>query len=72
MGGGANLSTDTKHLAYIDALRGYAILWVIGVHATAPDMAWPLRLLAVLLTIYVVRRRGATLPEVARRLTETQ
>jgi hypothetical protein len=43
-----NLSTDTKHLAYIDALRGYAILGVIGVHASqsGAELAWPLQLLA--------------------------
>jgi peptidoglycan/LPS O-acetylase OafA/YrhL len=43
-----NLSTDTKHLDYIDALRGYAILGVIGVHASqsGAELAWPLRLLA--------------------------
>jgi exopolysaccharide production protein ExoZ len=42
------LSTDTKHLAYIDALRGYAILGVIGVHASqsGPELAWPLQLIA--------------------------
>jgi exopolysaccharide production protein ExoZ len=42
------LTTDTKHLAYIDALRGYAILGVIGVHASqsGAELAWPLQLLA--------------------------
>jgi peptidoglycan/LPS O-acetylase OafA/YrhL len=42
------LSTDTRHLAYIDALRGYAILGVIGVHASqsGAELAWPLQLLA--------------------------
>ena len=42
------MSNDTKHLDYIDALRGYAILGVIGVHASesAPGLAWPLQLLA--------------------------
>lgn len=38
------MSTDTKHLAYIDALRGYAILGVIATHAAGPELAWPLRL----------------------------
>jgi exopolysaccharide production protein ExoZ len=39
---------DTKHLDYIDALRGYAILGVIAVHASiaVPDLEWPLRLIA--------------------------
>jgi peptidoglycan/LPS O-acetylase OafA/YrhL len=34
--------------AYIDALRGYAILGVIGVHASQlfPSLQWPLRLIA--------------------------
>ena len=43
-----NLAEDAKHLDYIDALRGYAILGVIAVHASiaVPDLEWPLRLLA--------------------------
>jgi peptidoglycan/LPS O-acetylase OafA/YrhL len=42
------LAGDTGHLDYIDALRGYAILGVIAVHASiaVPDLEWPLRLVA--------------------------
>jgi exopolysaccharide production protein ExoZ len=42
------LVADARHLDYIDALRGYAILGVIAVHATvaAPGLEWPLRLVA--------------------------
>jgi exopolysaccharide production protein ExoZ len=42
------LAGDTRHLDYIDALRGYAILGVIAVHASiaVPDLEWPLRLVA--------------------------
>ncbi|HEY4404892.1 MAG TPA: acyltransferase [Xanthobacteraceae bacterium] len=42
------MTGDTKHLDYIDALRGYAILGVIAVHASiaVPDLEWPLRLVA--------------------------
>jgi exopolysaccharide production protein ExoZ len=42
------LAADARHLDYIDALRGYAILGVIAVHATvaAPGLEWPLRLIA--------------------------
>jgi peptidoglycan/LPS O-acetylase OafA/YrhL len=42
------LARDIKLLDYIDALRGYAILGVIGIHASqsAPDLEWPLRALA--------------------------
>src|SRR5260370_35842280 len=34
-----------KRLGYIDAVRGYAILAVIAVHASqcAPGLGWPLR-----------------------------
>jgi exopolysaccharide production protein ExoZ len=39
---------DTRHLDYIDALRGYAILGVIAVHASnaVPDLGWAPRLIA--------------------------
>jgi exopolysaccharide production protein ExoZ len=42
------MPADIKHLGFIDALRGYAILGVIGVHASlfVPELEWPLRLLA--------------------------
>jgi exopolysaccharide production protein ExoZ len=42
------LAGDTRHLDYIDALRGYAILGVIAVHASiaVPDLEWPVRLIA--------------------------
>ena len=42
------MAGDTRHLDYIDALRGYAILGVIAVHASiaVPDLKWPLRLVA--------------------------
>jgi peptidoglycan/LPS O-acetylase OafA/YrhL len=42
------LARDIKLLDYIDALRGYAILGVIGIHASqsVPDLEWPLRALA--------------------------
>ena len=42
------MAADTRHLDYIDALRGYAILAVVAVHASiaVPDLEWPLRLLA--------------------------
>jgi exopolysaccharide production protein ExoZ len=42
------LAGDTKHLDYIDALRGYAILGVVAVHASIAvrDLEWPLGLLA--------------------------
>jgi hypothetical protein len=44
--GAGALAGDTKHLNYIDALRGYAILGVITVHASlaVPDLHWALRL----------------------------
>jgi exopolysaccharide production protein ExoZ len=43
----ANGDRSTR-FAYIDALRGYAILGVIGVHASQlfPNLEWPLRLVA--------------------------
>jgi exopolysaccharide production protein ExoZ len=46
--GGGVVRLDTKHLDYIDALRGYAILGVIAVHAAIalPDLEWPLALVA--------------------------
>ena len=42
------MAADTRHLDYIDALRGYAILGVVAVHASiaVPDLEWPLRFLA--------------------------
>jgi peptidoglycan/LPS O-acetylase OafA/YrhL len=42
------LAGDAKHLDYIDALRGFAILGVIAVHASiaVPDLGWALRLIA--------------------------
>jgi exopolysaccharide production protein ExoZ len=42
------LAKDIRHLDYIDALRGYAILGVIAVHASqsVPELERPLRLLA--------------------------
>jgi exopolysaccharide production protein ExoZ len=42
------LAKGIGHLDYIDALRGYAILGVIAVHASqsVPQLEWPLRLLA--------------------------
>jgi exopolysaccharide production protein ExoZ len=45
---GMTLAADIRHLDFVDALRGYAILGVIAVHASAavPDLEWPLRLLA--------------------------
>jgi peptidoglycan/LPS O-acetylase OafA/YrhL len=45
--GAGALAGDTKHLDYIDALRGYAILGVIAVHASlaVPDLHWALRLI---------------------------
>jgi peptidoglycan/LPS O-acetylase OafA/YrhL len=44
--GAGALAGDSKHLDYIDALRGYAILGVIAVHASlaVPDLHWALRL----------------------------
>jgi exopolysaccharide production protein ExoZ len=46
--GGRRLAADIRHLDFVDALRGYAILGVIAVHASAavPDLEWPLLLLA--------------------------
>ena len=42
------MAKDIRHLDYIDALRGYAILGVIAVHTSqsVPQLEWPLRLLA--------------------------
>jgi peptidoglycan/LPS O-acetylase OafA/YrhL len=42
------MSTDNQHLAYIDALRGYAILGVIAVHASIAvrNLEWATRLIA--------------------------
>jgi peptidoglycan/LPS O-acetylase OafA/YrhL len=41
-------STDIRHLDYIDALRGYAILAVIALHSATliPSLEWPFHLLA--------------------------
>lgn len=43
---GLSLVEEPKHYAFIDALRGYAILGVIAVHSTVPNMQWPLDKLA--------------------------